>query len=249
MSSKSDSAAFPFPPPLVAAALAALAALLGPSLLVPSAPHFSNDATDVDGTPFPRTIVVGRSRLAQAFLGGASVRDGPRHYGLGIYLEEDLLQWGKKWHPEVKEIVGDRLEAQAFCSARNAKTLSLKFRRGVSASAMAEGLSDRIVERVGEERAARFRDFFLDAVGTDRLEEGSDLFLTCHGEELTVSTDGRKDPMSYASRAVCPGIFHAYLGSDAVSPEARDAVQKGFEDYEFWYSVFALKKRKAMLVR
>lgn len=247
MSSKPNSAAFPSP--LLAAALAALAAFLGPGLLVPSAPHFGQETRDLDGTPFPKSIVAGGSRKRQALLGGASVRDGPRAYGLGIYLEEDLLQWGKKWHPEVKEIVGDRLEAQAFCSARNAKTLFLKFHRGVSTSTVAEGLASRIVGRVGEDRAARFEDFLADAVATDRLEEGSELLLTCHGEDLFASTDGREDAPTYVSRAVCPALFHAYLGSRAVSPEARDSVQRGFEDHEFWYSVFALKKRKAMLVR
>ena len=47
--------------------------------------------------------------------------------------------------------------------------------------------------RLGDTASESFQAFILDVVGGDRIQKGSDLFITCKGEKLWASTTGGGD--------------------------------------------------------
>ena len=212
--------------PALGIVIAILASLLDSQYL-----NSSNLSTQIiDGISFPSTI---NTVSPQSFIGGGTrSKWGFKVYALGIYGQKKITKSMMKRHGgSTKEnLLKENLLFQDFSEDKAAKTLLLRFHREVGASDVADALGEALKPRLGVEMSKSFQTFILNMVGTDRVAKGSDIYITCKGEKLWASTNGKtSDASTISLRGLCPAIFMVYLGDHPVSPQAKEGFTNGFE--------------------
>ena len=111
---------------------------------------------------------------------------------------------------------------------RSTKSLLLRFHRGVSSGDVSDALGEALVSNVGKESAKKFQDFLLNMLD-DRVEKGADIYITCRGDKVFVSTNG-KDSSAINIKGLSSAIFNIYLGSKPVSPQVKEGFEKAFAE-------------------
>ena len=155
---------------------------------------------------------------------------------MGIYGDQKLTKLLKKKYPTAtgdssSSITGSSNNLSSdFSENKQAKTLLLRFHRSVASSDISHALGEALVDKVGEESSKEFSRFILGMVGSDRLEKGSELFITCKGEKLSASLTEGNDGSAISIKGLCSAIFMVYLGGSPVSPQAKEGFEKGFAD-------------------
>jgi len=215
----------------VGAAVVAIVAaiLLGPNALlggdVGTIGGSGADLT-VDGVVMPSKIKT--SGTQQNFVGGGMrMKWGVKVYLVGIYSDLKVMASLKKKYAgfEAKDSNLPDL-ATDFAASKAARTVLLRFQRGVAASDISDALGEALKPKMGA-KTDEFKQFILDMVGSDKLEKGSDIYITCKGEKLTASLTGGKDSRSISINGLCPAVFEVYLGDKAVSPQAKKGFAEG----------------------
>ncbi|KAL3787364.1 hypothetical protein HJC23_004389 [Cyclotella cryptica] len=217
--------------PTLAVVIAILAVVIGPKYLSPEPPNSIISNQVIDGISFPSSVKIAGS--AQKFIGGGTrFKWGFKVYALGIYGEDKTIKsMTKKYAGASMEglMKSDTLFTD-FSESKSAKTLLLRFHREVGSSDVADALGEALKPRLGEKESESFQTFILDVVGGERVQKGSDIFITCKGEKLWASTTGGSDnASSITMKGLCPAIFMVYLGENPVSPHAKEGFVKGFE--------------------
>lgn len=190
---------------------------------------FVNDESIlIDGIAFPQKLKA--ASFKQDFIGGGTrVKWMVKVYGVGIYSEPKFMKSLKNYIG----VSGEDLMKSSdffndFAESKQVKSLLLRFHREVGASDISEALGEALKPRVGEEISDTFQKFILDMIAKDRLEKGSDIFITCKGEKLWASLDGGKDAASIGIKGLCPAVFLVYLGDTPVSPQTKEGFANGF---------------------
>jgi len=213
--------------PTLGIVIAILATLLDSQYL-----NSSNLSTQqiIDGISFPSTINI---VSPQSFIGGGTrSKWGFKVYALGIYGEKKITKSMLKRHggSTAENLLKENLLFKDFSENKAAKTLLLRFHREVGASDVADALGEALKPRLGVEMSKTFQTFVLNMVANDRVSKGSDIYITCKGEKLWASTNGKASGASTISlKGLCPAIFMVYLGDHPVSPQAKEGFTKGFE--------------------
>ena len=186
----------------------------------------SNNLT-VDGVVMPSKIKT--SGTVQNFIGGGlRMKWGFKVYVVGIYSDSKVMtSLKKKYHGFSANDSNLSDLATDFARSKPARTVLLRFQRGVAASDISDALGEALKPKVGATTSDEFQKFILDMVGGDRLEKGSDIYITCKGEKLSASLTGGKDSSSISIKGLCPAIFEVYLGDKAVSPQAKKGFAEG----------------------
>ncbi|KAL7525098.1 hypothetical protein ACHAWF_001210 [Thalassiosira exigua] len=209
----------------VVVAVIATAIGIGPHLLSNEAIHTSEQSVSIDGMQFPEEIKIAGSK--QSLIGGGTrSKWGFRVYSVGIFGDMKLIKSLKK-----KDLAMDSL-SRDFLNSKLTRTLLLRFRRSVASSDVTEALGEALVEKVGKETSTKFQNFILDVVkkhGKEGFETGTDLYITCKGEKLWASLT-MEDSSTMNTKGLCSAIFAIYLGSNPVSPQAKEGFEKGFAD-------------------
>mmetsp|Transcript_30944 Transcript_30944/g.56095 ORF Transcript_30944/g.56095 Transcript_30944/m.56095 type:complete len:243 (-) Transcript_30944:228-956(-) len=229
--------------PLLAVIIGILASTIGPSNFF-LADNNNNESSIIplmsdhqsvniiDGMPFPSVIKVAGSK--QSLIGGGTrSKWGFRVYAVGIYGDQKLTKSLKKKYPtgdSNSSSTGSSNLSSDFSESKQAKTLLLRFHRSVASSDISDALGEALVNKVGEESSQEFSRFILGMVGSDRLEKGSELFITCKGEKLSASLTEGNDGSTISIKGLCSAIFMVYLGGSPVSPQAKEGFEKGFAD-------------------
>lgn len=146
-------------------------------------------------------------------------------YAVGFFAERKTIKALQRKHSE------GNLEsrfAQDFAEHRSTKSLLLRFHRGVSSEDVSDALGEALVPSVGEVKAKEFQDFLLSMLN-DRVEKGSDIYITCRGDKVFVSTNG-KDSSAISMKGLSSAIFNIYLGSKPVSPPVKEGFEKAFAE-------------------
>mmetsp|Transcript_27784 Transcript_27784/g.39764 ORF Transcript_27784/g.39764 Transcript_27784/m.39764 type:complete len:232 (+) Transcript_27784:45-740(+) len=188
----------------------------------------SNNNLTVDGVVMPNQIKT--SGTLQNFIGGGlRMKWGFKVYVVGIYSDPKVMTSLKKKYSgfEAKDSKNLSDLATDFASSKPARTVLLRFQRGVAASDISDALGEALKPKVGAATSDEFQQFVLDIVGGDRLEKGSDIYITCKGEKLSASLTGGKDSSSISIKGLCPAVFEVYLGDKAVSPQAKKGFAEG----------------------
>mmetsp|Transcript_37629 Transcript_37629/g.80316 ORF Transcript_37629/g.80316 Transcript_37629/m.80316 type:complete len:229 (+) Transcript_37629:94-780(+) len=214
--------------PLLVAIAAVLLSMFGRDLLEPPSDAAAPAASEriIDGVAFPGEIKAAGAK--QLLIGGGTrSKWGFKVYALGIYSDPKLIKSLKKKYPG--DASGTNL-SKDFGEGKQARTLLLRFRRGVASADISEALGEALVDKIGEEKSSQFSQFVLDVVGSDRLEKGSEVYISCKGERLWSSLAEGKEALAIGVKGLCAAIFEVYLGSGPVSPQAKDGFEKGFAD-------------------
>ena len=185
----------------------------------------SKTTLTVDGVPMPTTIKA--AGIQQNLIGGGMrTKWGFKVYVAGFYSHPNLVASLKKKYEADK---GANLQnlASDFGRGKQARTVLLRFQRSVAASDISDALGEALKPKVGADTSDKFQKFILDMVGSDRLEKGSDIYITCKGEKLSASLTEGNDSSSISIEGLCPAVFEVYLGDKPVSPPAK----KGFADF------------------
>lgn len=187
----------------------------------------SNNNLTVDGVIMPSQIKT--SGTLQNFIGGGTrMKWGFKVYVVGIYSDPKVMTLLKKKYAGFEAEDSNLADlATDFASSKPARTVLLRFQRGVAASDISDALGEALKPKVGGATSDEFQKFMLDIVGGDRLEKGSDIYITCKGEKLSASLTGGKDSSSISIKGLCPAVFEVYLGDKAVSPQARKGFAEG----------------------
>jgi len=189
----------------------------------------SNQSTDVDGILFPTELTLTTPKQSLTLIGGGTrSKWGFKVYAVGVYGESKLIKTIKK-KSSPKDLNVD------FSESKLAKTLLLKFRRGVASSDISQALGEALVNKIGQEKSSEFSTFILDTMGSDRLEKGSEISITCKGEKLWASSSSAEGndtggSSSIDMKGLCSAIFMVYLGDNPVSQQAKEGFEKGFAD-------------------
>ncbi|KAK1748471.1 chalcone isomerase domain-containing protein [Skeletonema marinoi] len=186
----------------------------------------SDNNLTVDGVAMPTQIKT--SGTLQNFIGGGlRMKWGFKVYVVGIYSDPKVMTSLKKKYSgfEAKDSNLSDL-ATDFAKSKPARTVLLRFQRSVAASDISDALGEALKPKVGA-ASDEFQKFILDMVGSDRLEKGSDIYITCKGETLSASLTGGNDSSSIRIKGLCPAVFEVYLGDKAVSPQAKKGFAEG----------------------
>ena len=190
----------------------------------------NDQSLSIDGIAFPQQIKIAGSK--QNFVGGGTrVKWMVKVYGVGIYTDPKTIKSLKKYDGvSAESLMGSSDLFDDFAASKPAKTLLLRFHREVGATDISEALGEALKPRVGDETSKSFQSFILDMVGGDKMQKGSDLFITCKGEKLWASLTGGSDAASISLKGLCSAIFQVYLGDTPVSPQAKEGFAKGFSE-------------------
>ena len=144
-------------------------------------------------------------------------------YAVGFFAERKTIKELQRKHSKGK--IESRF-ARDFAEHRSTKSLLLRFHRNVSSEDVSDALGEALVPNVGEEKAKQFQDFLLSMLN-DRVEKGSDIYITCRGDKVFVSTNG-KDSSSINMKGLASAIFTIYLGPKPVSQPVKEGFEKAF---------------------
>jgi hypothetical protein len=180
----------------------------------------------VDGVVMPSNIKT--SGTEQNLIGGGMrMKWGVKVYVVGIYSDLKVMSSLKKKYSGFQAKDSNLSDlATDFATSKAARTVLLRFQRGVAASDISDALGEALKPKIGT-KTDEFKQFILDMVGSERLEKGSDIYITCKGEKLTASLTGGKDSSSISIKGLCPAIFEVYLGDKPVSPQAKKGFAEG----------------------
>ncbi|KAL7469783.1 hypothetical protein ACHAXS_010049 [Conticribra weissflogii] len=189
-----------------------------------------DEAISIDGIAFPRQLKIAGSK--QVFIGGGTrVKWMVKVYGVGIYSEPKLIKSLKSYAGVSGEALMNSSDfTNDFAESKLTKSLLMRFHREVGASDISEALGEALKPRIGEKISDTFQKFILDMISKDRLEKGSDIFITCKGEKLWASLDGEKGAASISINGLCPAVFLVYLGDTPVSTQAKEGFANGFAE-------------------
>jgi len=189
----------------------------------------SNNLT-VDGVVMPSKIkTAGRQ---QDFIGGGMrMKWGVKVYVVGIYSDPKVMTLLKKKYAglDAKSLMDSYSAnlANDFATNKSVRTVLLRFQRGVAASDISYALGEALKPKVGSKTSDEFQQFILRMVNSDRLEKGSDIYITCTGEKLSASLGEGGNSSSISIKGLCPAVFDVYLGDKAVSPQAKKGFAEG----------------------
>lgn len=186
-----------------------------------------NSNLTVDGVVMPSKIMT--SGTQQNWIGGGMrMKWGFKVYVVGIYSEPKVMASLKKKYSGFDAKDDSNLSdlTTEFASSKAARTVLLRFQRGVAASDISDALGEALKPKMGK-ASDEFQQFILDMVGSGRLEKGSDMYITCKGEKLSASLTGGKDSSSISLKGLCRAIFEVYLGDKPVSPQAKTGFAEG----------------------
>lgn len=182
----------------------------------------------VEGVSMPSKVTA--TGTQQDFIGGGMrMKWGFKVYVVGFYSDRKLLTSLKKKYAglDATSLLESSNLTTDFASSKAARTVLLRFQRGVAASDISDALGEALKPKVGSKTSDEFQQFILDMVRSDRLEKASDIYITCKGDKLSASLTGGKPSNSISIKGLCPAIFEVYLGDKAVSPQAKKGFAEG----------------------
>jgi hypothetical protein len=93
-----------------------------------------------------------------------------------------------------------------------------------------QALRDTLKQKVDAKGVYRFEGLLTDVLG-ESVPKDSQLYLTCKGEALHVSTTETTGPQ-ISVKGLCPALFGVYLGKSPVAPPIKSGVATGFAKLE-----------------
>lgn len=150
-------------------------------------------------------------------------------YAVGIYGERKITKSLTKKYSgmSVEKLLKTNSLFSDFSENKAGKTLLLKFHREVGASDVADALGEALKPKLGGEKVGTFQTFILHMIGADKVAKGSDIYITCKGEKLWASTNGKTSGSSMNMRGLCPAVFMVYIGDRPVSQQAKEGFVHG----------------------
>lgn len=214
--------------PLLGVAIGFIAVTLGPDFFAAfneSTFTIGEESANIDGMTFPKDIKIAGSK--QSLIGGGTrSKWGFRVYTVGFFGDSKLIK------TLTKKYTGDNIVVSTndFTESKLARTMLLRFQREVASSEVSDSLGEALIDKVGKETSNTYSSFILDMIGGDKLEKGSDMFITCKGEKLWASLTEGKDASTISIKGLCSVILKMYLGDSPVSPQVKEGFEKNFAD-------------------
>jgi len=185
----------------------------------------------IDGLVFPESIRVSGSK--QTLVGGGTrfKYGAVKVYAAGLYLDGSIMSSLKKFSAIPAAAL---TKTQAFfdviTSARQAKTMLLRFHRSVGAPAVIEALRDALKPKVDAKGVSKFESALSNVLG-ETVPKDSQLFLTCKADSVYISTS-ESTGSHVNAKGLCPALFGVYLGKSPISPAIKSGVATGFTKLE-----------------
>lgn len=89
-----------------------------------------------------------------------------------------------------------------------------------------QALRDALKPKMDAKVVSKFESLLTDVLGGS-VPQGSQLFLTCKGDALHVSTTESTGP-HVSAKGLCPALVGVYLGKSPISQPIKAGVAAGF---------------------
>lgn len=151
-------------------------------------------------------------------------------YAVGIYADAGKATSELSKYSSAADLSKNAGFYQDSITSPFEKTLVLKMARKVGTETMVEALTDAVKPRMGgagQQQLADFQSMLLSAVSKQGAAvKGMQFGFVCKPGNVCVSIDG-KEAGSIASDQLRNSLLDVYLGSDSVSPPAKQSFAAG----------------------